>query len=258
MAITDTIKDLLRPVYRAYLTHRHHGNEVTCNICGKSFSSFRPIFGRHADGTVYKIENREGTCWQCSSYPRMRQLWYWLENTYKIGERKGISILHVAPETSVSQRIRNISDINYTCIDKRCAGYRYPSFVKDGDVCNLNFESEQFDLVICNHVLEHIKDDRRAMSEIYRVLRKGGIALLLVPMDMSRSVTEEEAPDETLTPQQREDRFGQYDHVRIYGTDYFSRLRDSGFNVDRVTYDTDLTKKLGFIPSEEVIVCHKL
>lgn len=258
MNITETIKDLVRPAYRTYLTLRHHGHEVTCNICGKSFSGFRPIFSRHADGSIYRIESREGTCWKCGSYPRMRQLWYWLENNYKIGERKGISILHVAPEASVSQRIRDISDIDYTCIDKRCAGYRYPSFVKDGDVCNLNFESEQFDLLICNHVLEHIKDDRRAMAEIYRVLKKGGIALLLVPLDMSRSETDEEALDETLTPQQREERFGQYDHVRIYGTDYFSRLQTSRFKVDRITYAPDLTKNFGFIPSEEIIVCHKL
>lgn len=257
MVLKDTLKDILRPYYRSYLSYKNKGDSVECNICGRSFKGLRPILGIHANGEKFVVENHLGSCWYCNSYPRMRQLWYWLENEFKINIRKEVKLLHVAPELSISTVLKNYKDLDYTCIDKHCNGYRYPNYVKNGDICDLSFPNNHFDLIICNHVLEHVLDDIKAMQEIRRVLKVGGIAILMVPIDVDMEKTDEEKPEENLTPAQREERFGQYDHVRMYGRDYFSRLESVGFSVNRIAFDSEITSKYGFTPGEEIIVCRK-
>ncbi len=257
MHIKEVLKDLLRPAYRQYLAFNNRGNEVTCNICGRQFSGLRPVVGRHADGSLFEIQNHTGRCWLCDSYPRSRQLYYWLHNDYKILQADKIKILHVAPEVQISNRIRKYKNVDYICIDKHCEGYKYPDYVNDGDICNLEFGDNSFDMLICNHVLEHIKDDIAAMKEIKRVLKKNGVAILMIPIDFELDKTIEEAMDENLSATEREERFGQYDHVRLYGQDYFDRLKAVGFYVERISYNDELNMKYGFMPKEEVIVCKK-
>lgn len=257
MTIKDTIKSCLRPAYRQLLAHKNRGKNVACNICGMNFSRFRRAYGRHADGSLFVSEDQIGACWLCNSYPRTRLLYYWLINDYKILQADKISILHVAPEVQISNEFRKFKNIEYICIDKHCEGYKYPSYVKNGDVRHLEFENCTFDMVICNHVLEHIKDDIVAMSEIKRVLKKNGVAILMIPIDTDLDKSIEEKMDENLTPSEREERFGQYDHVRIYGKDYFDRLKEVGFSVERVSYSDELAAKYGFMSGEEVIICKK-
>jgi len=96
-------------------------------------------------------------------------------------------------------------------------------------------------MIFCNHVLEHIPDDTKAMQELYRVLKKDGLAILQIPQDYSRKTTYE---DFSITsPEERAKHFGQYDHVRVYGSDYFDRLRSVGFNVHKVNYSQQLSEK---------------
>ena len=97
------------------------------------------------------------------------------------------------------------------------------------DICALPFEDESFDVVLCNHVLEHIPDDTQAMRELYRVLKKGGWGIFQVPQEIERAETF--ADDSITDPKERARIFGQYDHVRIYGMDYFDKLRSIGFSV---------------------------
>ena len=97
------------------------------------------------------------------------------------------------------------------------------------DICALPFEDESFDVVLCNHVLEHIPDDTQAMRELYRVLKKGGWGIFQVPQEIERAETF--ADDSITDPKERARIFGQYDHVRIYGMDYFDKLRTIGFSV---------------------------
>ena len=109
------------------------------------------------------------------------------------------------------------------------------------DICNLPFKDNEFDYIFCNHVLEHIPDDNKAMSELFRVLAPNGIGIFQIPQDLSREFTFED--DSVTDPKERAKIFGQYDHVRVYGRDYFDKLREIGFNVAAIDYTKKLTKK---------------
>ena len=102
--------------------------------------------------------------------------------------------------------------------------------------------SNTFDIVFCNHVLEHIEDDGKAMNELFRVLKSGGMGIFQVPQELKREVTYEDA--NIKTPEDKTKHFGQYDHVRIYGRDYFDRLRHAGFKVEEVDYSKKLSPEL--------------
>ena len=116
------------------------------------------------------------------------------------------------------------------------------------DICDLPFPDNEFDFIFCNHVLEHIPNDKKAMREIFRVLKNNGTAIIQVPYDKNKRETYED--DNITDPKERRRIFGQYDHVRIYGMDYFDRLRSVGFEVEAF----DLTAKL----SDEEIDRHRL
>ena len=116
-----------------------------------------------------------------------------------------------------------------------------------------------YDVVFCNHVLEHIPDDKKAMQELFRVLKKGGFGIFQVPQDLKRDITFE---DNSITDKkERAKIFGQYDHVRVYGKDYFDRLREIGFKVNEIDYTKKIAlKKLErfcLMKGEILPVCHK-
>ena len=129
------------------------------------------------------------------------------------------------------------------------------------DVCEdkLPFEDNFFDLVLCNHVLEHVDDDNKAMQELYRVLNKNGTAILQVPIDLERNETFEDV--NVKTRQERIEKFGQYDHLRIYGSDYFKKLEKIGFHVEQNRYATKFSKneikKYGIVENEIIPICKK-
>ena len=109
------------------------------------------------------------------------------------------------------------------------------------DICNLPFKDNEYDIILCNHVLEHIPDDTKAMQELYRVLKSGGIGIFQVPQDLTRDVTFED--DSITDKKERAKIFGQYDHVRVYGRDYFNKLRSVGFKVEEVDYTSTLSEE---------------
>jgi glycosyltransferase involved in cell wall biosynthesis len=119
----------------------------------------------------------------------------------------------------------------YACGDLHTPGYYYADHVKNMDVLDLPFEENYFDVVLCNHVLEHIIPDNEAMSSIFRALKPGGQALLKVPISLNTQATYED--DSIVDPNEREVAFGQFDHVRVYGQDYEKRLAKVGFDVTR-------------------------
>ena len=143
---------------------------------------------------------------------------------------KKIKVLHFAPEKAFLSKFKKLENISYDTIDLNS-----PLADIKADICNLPLKDNTYDFILCNHVLEHIINDKKAMQELYRVLKKGGIGIFQVPIDITKNKTFE---DFSITdPKERNKLFGQYDHVRIYGMDFFDRLINVGFKVERTTND---------------------
>ena len=127
------------------------------------------------------------------------------------------------------------------------------------DICDLPIKDNTYDFILCNHVLEHVLDDKKAMSELYRVLKKGGTGIFQVPIDMNRKKTFQ---DDSITDKlERNKIFGQYDHVRVYGKDYFNKLENTGFKVQQIDYSKEFSNeeilKYSIIKGEVIPVCTK-
>ena len=203
------------------------GNKYEDPIDGKTFRKFLP----------YGYENQRENVLSPStlSLERHRLLWLYLQRETGFFRDK-LQVLHFAPEQAFYSRFRKLKNLDYTTTDLNS-----PLADVKADICNLPFKDNSYDFILCNHVLEHIPDDTKAMQELYRVLKPGGTAILQIPQDLSRDTTFE---DNTITSQKERARiFGQYDHVRVYGRDYFDKLREIGFKVDEVDYSSTLTPK---------------
>jgi SAM-dependent methyltransferase len=160
-------------------------------------------------------------------------MWLYLERKTNLLVDQ-LRVLHFAPERIFEKWLGSQPNLEYVSTDLE----RARATVK-ADITDLPFPDDSFDVILCSHVLEHVVDDRKAMRELYRVLRPGGWALVLVPIDFSRRETFEDPA--VVAPADRERLFGQADHVRVYGRDFTSRLEDAGFTV-RVE---DYTRELG-------------
>jgi SAM-dependent methyltransferase len=167
-------------------------------------------------------------CPVCFSGSRERLLHAYLRQS---GLAKAKRVLNVAPERGIYESLFK-SHPGYVAIDTDPGRYDYIRKIEHGDLTRLKYAGGSFDLVICSHVLEHVPDDATAMREIARVLSPGGKAILQVPFAMKLERTIE---DPSLTDErERERRFGQFDHIRIYGPDYFDRLRAAGLQVEAI------------------------
>lgn len=200
---------------------------------------------------------RYSLCPRCPSTDRERLIyWYITERINILNSSKDIRVLHVAPEKNLQRILKSFSHIEYI------SGDLNPSTDCDIrlDVTDINFEDNFFDTIICSHVLEHIEDDRKAMRELYRVLRPEGFAILQVPISKNAKEAFEDFSITSL--EEREKYFGQKDHVRIYGQDYKRRLESIGFKVELYDIKKELNikeiKKFGLNREEILYVCRKL
>jgi SAM-dependent methyltransferase len=193
------------------------GHAKHCPVCRRAIGHYF-AFGR--------ARRRNARCPGCGSLERHRFLWLYLERTLRLPARR-LSILHIAPESGIRDRLAGLPQLRYASIDL----YR-PDASLAMDVTRLGFRNERFDLAICSHVLEHVPDDRTALAEIARVLRPGGRALVAVPLDLERPFTCE-TPEPT-TAARRLALFGHPYHVRICGADYAGRIAEAGFAVRRI------------------------
>ena len=174
---------------------------------------------------------RQAVCPWCWSPDRTRLLWLYLERELQIATTPR-RVLHVAPERGLAKRLIRLPHIDYVAVDLEGR-----NGALSADLCALPFPADDFDLVLCSHVLEHIPDDRAAMREMKRVSR--GVALLQHPSDDSLETTHEDAA--IVSPQERERAFGQFDHVRAYGRDLEDRLAAVGYDVTPVDYASRLS-----------------
>jgi len=207
----------------------YRGNNYTCPIEGKSYRKFLP-YGR--------LQARPNAlCPGSLSLERHRLLWLYLKNKTNFFKQK-LDVLHVAPEQCFIKPFRKQHGKKYITAD-----IESPLANVKMDVHDVPFPDNSFDVVICNHVLEHVEDDRKALGELYRVLKSGGWAVFQIPIFHPFPKTTVEDPSVT-DPKERERLFGQDDHVRMYGEDYPDRLREVGFEVNMSEYLEELGPEL--------------
>lgn len=252
----DIISWVLRHVPRKYLQLVSHfgvkvlsifyrGKGVECSVCGSEFRKFLP-YGRSGRDNAL--------CPNCLALERHRLMYLYLQRKTNFF-RDNLKLLHVAPEYCFIDRFEKMTNLDYITAD-----IESPLAKVKMDIHQIPFEANTFDVAFCNHVMEHVDDDIKAMSELHRVLKPGGWAIIQSPQDWSRATTYE---DPTITdPREREKHFWQDDHLRLFGRDYGQRLEKGGFSVkeDRFVMNelTPEEVKRFALPANEVIYfCQK-
>jgi SAM-dependent methyltransferase len=215
---------LIRPLLKLW----YRGNLFEDPIDGSRYRKFLPYgYG--------KILRPNALCPGTLSLERHRLLWLYLTRNTSLLQQP-LKVLHVAPEQVFYKKFRTLSHWEYITTDLNS-----PLADVKADLCDLPFEENEFDVVFCNHVLEHITNDHLALSEICRVLKKGGIAFLQTPINQNSDTTDEDA---SLTdPKERAARFGQYDHVRYYGRDFLDRIAAVGLKAEGIDVCATLDKE---------------
>jgi SAM-dependent methyltransferase len=197
------------------------GRRLECPVCGGRFRRMRHGRGR-----------RDVQCPRCGSYERVRALWLFLRDQTDLAAG-GRRVLHFAPEPGISAALAAVPGIDYLSADLA------PGVAMEvADITAIPHPDESFDAVVCSHVLEHVPEDRRAMAEVRRVLRPGGAAYFMQPVDFGRAETYEDAA--IVGAEERRRAFGQFNHVRVYGRDIRERLENAGFEVEERRYTEEL------------------
>jgi len=194
------------------------GDGRYCPICRRWYRRFLPFGIRR---------RQQALCPGCGGLERHRYLWLYLETAQAVTTRR-LSVLHIAPEPGIRQRLQACPSIRYTSID-----LHDQSATAAMDASRLTFDDASFDLIVCSHVLEHIQDDHAALREFARVLRPAGHAIILVPIDRHLPQTFEN--ELIISTEERMKAFGHPYHVRICGRDYGDRIADCGFEVTSVS-----------------------
>ncbi len=220
------------------------GNKVEDPIDGRTYRKFLP-YGR--------IPRANALSPGCQSLERHRLMWLYLQKKTNFFTDH-LKVLHIAPEHCFIKRFDSMSNLEYITAD-----IESPLAKIKMDVHNIPFSDNTFDVCFCNHVMEHVDNDILAMSEIYRVLKPGGWAIIQSPIDYSIEATFE---DPSITsPAEREKVYGQNDHVRLYGRDYPKRLAAAGFNVTEDDYIKEMSpeqvRRYGLCQDEIIYRCEK-
>jgi len=223
----------------------YKGNKIEDPISGKKYRKILP-YGR--------LQSRPNALAPHSlSLERHRLIWLYLKDKtdfFTSAKR----VLHIAPEYCFIKPFKKLKNLDYVTADLIS-----PWADVKMDVQNIPFPDCSFDVVICNHVLEHVDDDRKALSELLRVMKPGGFGIFQVPLESSIEQTLE---DKSInTPELREKHYKQRDHLRLYGKDYGKRLHEVGFDVTEDNYVQTLPKDLVeryALPKEEILyICRK-
>lgn len=241
------IFDIANEIRMAFLRIKFAGNKVFCPCCKSTFREFAPF-------SIWKKPN--AWCVKCGSLERHRMMWMYLENKTDIYQ-KPVKVLHVAPEKFFFDRFKKEKNIDYYPAD--ILPHLYQKGTKLLDLLQPNVPPDTFDVIIANHVFSYIHDDKKAMKNVYDLMKPGGWGILQVAIDVTKAVTHE---DLTITdPKEREKVFGLNDHVRYYGLDYVDKLKDAGFTVIEDDYSAEFSEedifKYGFWKGDKFFLVKK-
>lgn len=249
-------------VKRTLFRLKHYGRQHYCNVCNSNLKRFLP--GGLDIPVIYELDivgagyHKYDYCPVCKASYRQRLVKLYLD-TKDILSKK-IRILHVAPEVGLFHLLRKNNKKDYICGDLNPDSYNYYAHPEMLDLTQLSYPDNSFDLIVCNHVLEHIPDDNKAIKEIYRVLDYKGIAILQVPISLKLKETYED--NSIIDAQDRLAKFGQKDHVRIYAQDYQIRLEKAGFEIELFSAssesNTKYIDKMMLDPREKLYIGKKL
>ncbi len=238
---------LISPLALKILSLFYFGNKVQCPVCNSKFSRFVP-YGRGESA------RENALCPHCQALERHRLIWLYLKEKTNFFEAE-LKVLHIAPESCFIHRFENMKNLDYITAD-----IESPLAKIKMDIHEIPFQENTFDVAFCNHVMEHVENDIKAMSEIHRVLKPQGWAIIQVPF-MKEGLTTTYEDASILTEAERFKAFGQEDHLRMYGTDYGRRLEKGGFDVQEDDFVKQITheKVLRYaLPQNEIIyVCKK-
>lgn len=210
------------------LSIAYRGNNVHCPICEKNFKEFLP-YGRITP-------RKNALCPNCQSLERHRLIWLYLRERSDFFKRK-LSVLHIAPEACFINRFEKIHGDQYITAD-----IESPLAKLKMDIHQIPLADNSIDVVLCNHVLEHVNDDIKAMSEIERVLKPHGFAIMQVPF--FHPIPDTTYEDFSITdPKAREKAFGQDDHVRKFGKDYLKRIERAGLTAVEDAFINTISKE---------------
>jgi SAM-dependent methyltransferase len=202
------------------------GNKVECPVCNHHYDKFLPYGRKGRDNAL---------CPNCLALERHRLMYLYLKRKTNFFS-DSLKVLHVAPEYCFIDRFERMKNLDYITAD-----IESPLAKVKMDIHAIPFPDNTFDVAFCNHVMEHVDDYVKATSELHRVLKPGGWAIIQSPQDMSRASTYEDAS--ITDPREREKHFWQNDHLRLFGRDYALELAKGGFKVTEDRFvQTDLSK----------------
>ncbi|MBN1982361.1 MAG: class I SAM-dependent methyltransferase [Chitinivibrionales bacterium] len=234
-------------VHRYKRKIQYFGFARYCPVC----NSWVRRFGEYG-----RKKRRDAQCPVCKTLERHRFLWQFIKKNTTLLKKSPKKLLHFAPEPTFVSKFQKIQGLDYVTAD-----LYDPKAMLAMDITKIEYPDESVDFFYCSHVLEHIEDDAKAISEIYRVLKKKGYAIILVPIMAEKTFEDPSVTD----PVERERLFGQHDHVRLYGPDFKDRLVAAGFEVADYYIENMFSKKeierlgLQYIPSNHmpIYLCEK-
>ncbi|MCF8297445.1 MAG: methyltransferase domain-containing protein [Saprospiraceae bacterium] len=261
LKFSEKHREYIRNYIRQQELEKYKGDKVFCPICQSKFRNFAPYYPWETeDDKALAEENVK--CPNCSSLERHRLLWKYLNDKTNLFNSQNKSLLEFAPYEYFFDFFSNHKSITYFPCDLLPESLKFIDYkgkILKEDITKLSFEDNSFDAILCSHVLEHIVDDKLAMSELYRVMKKGGWGIFQVPIDYDREITYEDFS--IVSPEGREKAFGQKDHFRWYGKDFKDRLSNAGFIVIEDLYikkfSSEDIAKYGFDPNEIIYYCKK-
>ena len=227
---------------RIFFNTLYHGDRCECSCCGRRFRRFKPFEG---------VRGSEPQCPNCGCLGRHRLLFmYFRERTNLFDDE--LKMLQFAPAPVFQEIFASMPNLDYISAD-----LEDPSAMIEMDITDIGFEDSRFDVVLCSHVLEHVGDDRKAMEELFRILKPEGWAVLQSPVDTGLEHTYEAQED--MSPRERERVLGRSDHVRTYGRDYVDRLREAGFVVEEdhfiERFSSEEIERYGLDKDEVIFLC---